>query len=152
MSRCCCCSVVSNFLQPHGLQLARLPCSSLSPGVYSNSCPFWASDVIQPSHHQSSPSPPAFSFSQHSGSFPMSQFFASGGRSTGVSVSASVFPVNIQDWVPFGWTGLISLLSKWLSRISSFTTVQRHQFFSTQPFLLSHLPVNKLFTSKFSYV
>ena len=94
---------------------------------------------------------PAFSLSQHSGSFPMSQFFASGGQSTGVSASASVLPVTIQDSFPFGWTGLISLLSKGLSRVFC-TTVQRHQFFGAQPFLLSHLPVNKLFTSKFSHV
>ena len=117
----------------------------------------WISDAIQPSHPRSSPSPPAFSLSHsivffyfialfitktflsllsilgtlHSqGSFPMSQFFTSGGQSIGASASTSVLPMNIQDWFPLGWTGLISLLSKGLSRAFSHTTVQKHQFFA----------------------
>ena len=81
-------------------------------------------DAIQPSHPLSFPSPPAFNLSQHWVFFTMSQFFTSGGQSIGVSVSASVLPVSIQDWFPLGWTGLISLQSKGLSRVFSNTTVQ----------------------------
>ena len=91
----------------------------------------WVSDAIQPSYPLLSPSPPAFNLSQLSGSFPMSQLFASGGQSIGVSASASVLPINIQDWFPLGWTGWISMQSKGLSRVFN-TTVQKHQFFSTQ--------------------
>ena len=125
-------SVESNFLQPHGLQCARHPCLSPTPGVDSNSCPLsrWchptiSSSVVIPfsSCLQSFPA---------SGSFQISHFFASGGQSTGVSASASVLPVNIQDWFPLGWTGWISLQSKGLSRVFSNTTVQKHQFFSAQ--------------------
>ena len=90
------------------------------------------SDAIQPSH----PSVIPFSSCPQSlpapGSFPMSQPFAWGGQSTGVSVSASVLPMNIQDWFPLGWTGWISLQSKGLSRVFSNTTVQKHQFFGAQ--------------------
>ena len=115
-------SVVSNSLRPHGLQQARLPCLSPTPGAYSNSCllhwschPTISFSVIPfSSHLQSFP---------ESGSFPMSWLFASGGQSIGVSASASVLPVNIQDWSPLGWTGLI-LQSKGLSRVFSSTTVQ----------------------------
>ena len=88
-------------------------------------------DAIQPSHLLLSPSPPALSFPA-SGSFPMRQFFPSGGQSTRVSASTSILPMNTQDWSPLGWTGCISLQSKWLSRVFSNTTVQKHQFFSTQ--------------------
>ena len=84
----------------------------------------WVGDAIQPSHLLSSPSPPAFYVSHHQGLFPRSQFYAAGGQSIGVSASASVLPMNIQDWFPLGWTGLISLLSKGLSRVFSNTTVQ----------------------------
>ena len=83
----------------------------------------------------SSPYLPAFYFSQHQGSFPMSWLFASGGQGIGASASALVLPVNIQDWFPLGLTGLISQQSKGLSRVFSNTTVQKHQFFSTQPSL-----------------
>ena len=115
------CSVVSDFLQPHGVQKARLPCPSLTPRVHPNSCPLsrWCHPTISSSviplssHFQSFPA---------SGSFPMSQLFTSGGQSIGVSASASVLPKNIQDWFPLGWTGWISLLSKRLSRVSSNTT------------------------------
>ena len=86
-------------------------------------------DAIQPSHPLLSPSPPAPNSSQHQ-SFPMSQLFAWGGQSTGVSASPSVLPVNTQGWSPLGWTGWISLQSKGLSRVFSNTTVQKHQFFS----------------------
>ena len=114
-------SVVSDYLWPHGLQHARLPCPSPTPGVYSNSCPLsqWchptiSSSVIPFSHLQYFPA---------SGSFPMSQLFASGGQSIRVSVSASVFPTNIQDWLSLGRTGWIPLPSKGLSRVFSNTTV-----------------------------
>ena len=92
----------------------------------------WGSDAIQSSHSMLSPSPPTFCLSQPSGSFQMSQFFASGGQSIGVSASVSVLPVSIQDWFPLRWTGLISLQSKGLSRVLSNTTVQKHQFFGNQ--------------------
>jgi len=123
-------SGVSNSLWPHGLQHARPPCPSPTPGACSNSCPFsqWrhptiSSSVVPFSRLQSFPA---------SGSSLVSQFFASGGQSTGVSASASVLPVNIQDWSPLRLTGLISLQSKGLSRVFSNTTVQKHQFFGTQ--------------------
>ena len=124
------CSVVSDSLQPHGLQHARLPYPSPTPRVYSNSCPLsqWCHPTI------SSSVIPFSSFLQSfpaSGSFPVSQF-ASGSRSIGVSASASVLPMSIQDWFPLGWTGWISLQSKGLSRVFSNTTVQKHQFVSTQ--------------------
>ena len=83
-----------------------------------------------------------------SGSFPMSQFFTRGGQSIGASASASVLPVNIQDWFPLGWTGLISLLTKGLSRVFSNTTVQRHQFFSTQLSLWSNSHIHTLLLEK----
>ena len=92
----------------------------------------WNNDAIQPSHPLLSPSPPAFDFSQHQGSFLVSRLFTSGGQSIGASASASVLPVSIQDWFPLGLTGWISLLSKELSRVFSNTTVQKHQFFSAQ--------------------
>ena len=115
-------------LQPHGLQHARLLCSSPTPGACSNSCPSsrWCHPTISSSiipfssHFQSFPA---------SGSFQMSQCFASGGQSIGVSASISVLPMNIQDLFPLGWTGFISLQPKGLSRVFSTTTVQKHQCF-----------------------
>ena len=98
----------------------------------------WISDAIQLSHPLSSPSPPAFNLSQQQGLFPMSQLFTSGGQSIGASVSASVLPMNIQDWFPLWLTGLISLQSKGLSRVFSNTTVQKHQFFGAQLSLRSN--------------
>ena len=95
-------------------------------------------DFIQPSHPLSSPSPPSFNLSA-SGSFPVSQFFTSGGQNTGISASASVLPMNIQDWFPLRFTGLISLQSKELSIVFSKTIVQNHQFFSTLLPLWSNL-------------
>ena len=125
------CSVVSNSLRPHESQHARPPCPSPTPGVHPNSCPLsrWCHPAI------SSSVIPFFSCPQSfpaSGPFQMSQLFASGGQNIGVSASASVLPMNIQDWFPLGWTGWISLLSKGLSRVFSNTTVQKHQFFSAQ--------------------
>ena len=125
------CSVVSDSLWPHGFQHARLPCPSPTPRAYPNSCPsrWWCHPTI------SSSVGPFFSHLQYfpaSGSFPMSRFFASGSQSTGVSASASVLPMNIQDWFPLGFTGWISLQSKGVSRVFSNTTVQKHQFFGAQ--------------------
>ena len=129
-------SIVSNSLRPHELQHSRLPCPSPTPGSYSNSCPLsqWCHPTISSSVI---PTPAVIPYSclqsfPASGSSPVSQFFTSYGQSMGVSALASVLPINIQDWFPLGWTGLISLLSKGLSRIFSNTTVQKHQFFSTQ--------------------
>ena len=125
------CSVMSDSLRPHGLQHARLPCPSPTPRAYSNSCPLsrWCHPTISSSVI---PFSSRFQSFPTSGSFQMSQFFASGGQSTGVSALASVLPMNIQDWFPLGWTGLISLQSKGLSRVISNTVVQKHQFFGAQ--------------------
>ena len=98
----------------------------------------WIGDAIQPSHHLSSPSPPRLQSFPASGSFPVSQFFTSGGQSIGVSASASVLPVNIQDWFYLQLTGLNSLYSQGLSRIFSNTTIQKHLFLSTQLSLWSN--------------
>ena len=124
-------SVVSNSLQPHGLQHARPPCPSPTPGVYSNPCPLtqWCHPTISPSVIPFSSCLQSFPVS---GSFQMSQFFPSGGQSIGISASASVLPMNNQDWFPLGWTSWISLLSKGLSRVFSNTTVQKHQFFGVR--------------------
>ena len=125
------CSVMSDSLQPYGLQHSRLPCPS-TPGVYSNSCPssWWCHPTI------SSSVVPFFSHLQYfpaSGSFQMNQFFASDGQSIGVSASASVLPMNIQDWFPLGWTGWISSLFKGLSRVlqhrSSKASILQHSAF-----------------------
>ena len=117
--------VVSYSLRPHGLQHARPPCPSPTPGACSNSCPSsqWCHPTISSSIIPISSCLQSF---PASGSFPMSWFFASGGQSIGVSASASVLPMNIQDWLPLGWTGWISLQSKGLSRVFSNTTVQKH--------------------------
>ena len=130
-------SVMSESLRPHGLQLARPPCPSPTPRACLNSSPSsqWCHPTI------SSSVLPFSSCSQSflaSGSFPVSWFFTSGGQSIGVSASATVLPMNIQDWFPLGWTDWISLQSKGLSRVFSNTTVQKHQFFSTQPSLWSN--------------
>ena len=124
-------SVVSDSLQPHELQHARPPCPSPTPRVYSNSCPLsrWCHPAISSSVVPFSSCPQSL---PASGSFPVSQVFTWGGQSTGVSASASVLPMNTQDWSPLGWTGWISLQSKGLSRVFSNTTAQKHQFFSTQ--------------------
>ena len=128
-------SVMSNSLWPHGLQHARPPCPSPTPGVYSHSCPlsWWC-------HPTNSSSVIPFSSCLQSfpatGFFQMSQFFASGGQSIGVSALTSVLPINIRDWFPLGWMGIhpkwISLQSKGLSRVFSNTTVQKHKFFGAQ--------------------
>ena len=125
-------SAVSDSLWPHGLQLARPPCSGVYqlPEFTSNSCllnrwchPTISSSVVPFSFcHQSFPA---------SGTFPRSQFCTSGWQSVGVSASVSVLPMNIQDWFPLGWTGWIFLLSKGLSSVFSNTTIQKHQLFGT---------------------
>ena len=123
--------IVAKSMQPHGLQHARLPCPSPTPRACSNLCPLnqWCHPTISPSIVPFSSCPQSL---PASGSFPMTRFFTSGGQSTGVSNSASALPVNIQDWLPLGWTGWISLQSKGLSRDFSNTTVEKHQFFSAQ--------------------
>ena len=123
--------VVSDSLWSHGLQHTRLPCPSPTPWAFSNLCPSsqWCYPIISSSvvpfssHLQSFPA---------SGSFPMNRFFTSGGQSIGVSASASVLPMNIQDWFPLGWTGWIFWQSRGLPRVFTNTTVQKHQFFSAQ--------------------
>ena len=129
-------SVVSDSLQPHELHHARPPCPSPTPRVQPNPCPLsqWCHPTIPSSVVPFSSCPQSF---PASGSFPMSQLFASGGQSIGVSASTSVLPMNTQDW-SLGWTGWISLQSKGLSRVFSNTTVQKHQFFSAQPFSQSN--------------
>ena len=129
-------SVVCDSLRPHESQHTRPPSPSPSPGVHSDSRPSsqWyhsaiSSSVLFSSCPQSLPA---------SESFPMSQLFTWGGQSNGVSASASVLSMNIQDWFPLGWTGWISFQSKGLSRVFSNTTVQKHQFFGTQLFSQSN--------------
>ena len=133
---CCLCSVaMSNYLQPHGLQNAKLPCSSLSPWVCSNSCLLsrWGHPTISSAFV---PFSSCLQACPASGSFPVSQFFTSGGQSIGVSPSASSVPVNIRAWLPFRFTGSISLLHRWFllskgfSRVFSSTTVWKHPLFS----------------------
>ena len=118
----------------HGLQCARLPCPSLSPGVCSNSCPSsrWCYPTISFSVTPFSSCPQSF---PTSGSFPMSWIFTSGGQSIGASASASVLPINNHSWFPLGLAGSIYLESKGLSIVFSSTTIQKHKLFGTQPSL-----------------
>ena len=124
-------SVISDSLQPHESQHARPPCPSPTPEVHRNPCPssWWCHPAISSFVIPFSSCPQSLPASE---SFPMSQLFAWGGQSIGVSASASVLPMNTQDWSPLGWTGWICLQSKGLSRVFSNTTVQKHQFFSAQ--------------------
>ena len=137
------CSVLLYFLLPYGLQQARLRCPSPTPRACSNSCP-----SSQWCHR------PVIPFSSCLQSFPVSgsslksQFFTSDSQSTGVSASASVLPMNIQDWFPLGLIVLISLQSKGLSRVFSNTTVQKHQFFSIQLSLWSNSDINSWLLEK----
>ena len=133
-SFCCCCSVAQlcpTLCDPHGLQQARLPCPSSSPGACSTSCPLnqWWHPTISSSVIPFSSCLQSF---PASGSFPMSWLFASGGQSIGTSASASVPPMNIQDWFRLGLAGLNSLQPQGLSRVFSNATVQKHQFFGAQ--------------------
>ena len=125
-------SVVSDSLRPHESQHTRLPCPSPSPRVHLNSRPSsrWCHPAILSSVIPFSSCPQSLPVS---GSFSMSQLFAWGGQSTGVSALASFLPKNTQDWSPLEWTGWISLQSMGLSRVFSNTTVQKHQFFGAQP-------------------
>ena len=125
-------SVVSDSLRPHESQHARPPCPSPSPGVHSNSFPLsrWCHPAISSSVIPFSSCPQSLPASE---SFLMSQLFTWGGQSTGVSALASFLPKKSQGWSPSEWTGWISLQSKGLSRVFSNTTVQKHQFFGTQP-------------------
>ena len=128
---------MSNSLQCHGLQHTRLLCPSPTSGAHSNSCPLsqWCHPTISSSVIPFSSCPQSF---PASGSFPINQFFTSGGQSIGTSASASVLPMNIQDWSPLGLTGWIPLQSKKLSRVFSNTIVQKHQFFGAQTSLWSN--------------
>ena len=123
-------SHVTPIFSPHELQHTSLPCPSLSPGVWSNSCPLsqWCHWTISSAINPFPSCPQSF---PASGSFPMNELFASGGQSIGAL--ASVLPVNIQGWFPLGLTGLISLLSKGFSRVYSSSTVWNHQFFGAHP-------------------
>ena len=125
-------SVVSDSLRPHELQHARPPCPSPTPGVHPNPCPLcrWCHPTISSSVIPFSSCPQSF---PASGCFQMSQVFASGGQSIGVSASASFLPKKCQGWSPSEWTGWISLQSKGLSRVFFNTTAQKHQFFGAQP-------------------
>ena len=130
-------SVVSDCLRPHGLKHARLPCPSPTPGACSDSYPscWWCQPTISSSVVSFSSCRQSFSAS---GSFPERQFFTSGDQSIGISASASVLPMNIQDWFPLGLVWLISLKSKGISNVFSNTTVQKHQFFGAQLSLWSN--------------
>ena len=131
------CSAVSDPLQPHELQHTRPPCPSPTARVHPSPCPLsqWCHPTILSSVVPFFSCPQSF---PASGSSQMSQPFTSGGQSIGVSASASVFPMNIQDWSPLGWTGWISLQSNGLSRVFSNSTVQKHQFFCSQLSLQSN--------------
>ena len=124
-------SVVSDSLRPHESQHAKHPCLSQIPRIYSNPCPSsrWCHPTISSSVIPFSSCPQSH---PASGSFPMSQIFAWGGQSSGVSALALVLPMDTQGWSHLGWTGWISLQSKGLSRVFSNTTIQKHQFFGTQ--------------------
>ena len=138
---------MSNLLQPHEPQHARPPFLSLTPGAYSDSCSLsrWCHPAISSSAIPFSSHPQSF---PASASFPMSQLLASGGQNIGVSASTSVLPMNTQDWSPLGWTGWISLQSKGPSRIFSNTTVQKRQFFGTQPSFWSNSHICTITTGK----
>ena len=132
---------MSNSLQPHESQHARPPCPSPTPGVYSNPCPSsrWCYPAISSSIVPFSSCPQSL---PASGSFLMSQLFVWRGQSIGVSASASVLPMNTQDWSPLGWTVWISLQSKGILRVFSNTTVQKHQFLSAQLSSLSNTHIH----------
>ena len=137
---------MSSSFRPHGLQHPRPPCPSPTPRAYPNSCPLsqWchsiiSSSVVPFSHLQSFPA---------SESFPVSQFFASGGLNIGVSASASVLPMNIQDWFPLGWTGWILMQSKGVLRVFFNTTVQKHHFFWCSAFFMIQLSHPYMTTGK----
>ena len=137
-------SVVSDSLRLHEPQHTRPLCPLPTPGVHPNPCPSsqWCHPAISSSVIPFSSCPQSF---PASGSFQMSQLFTSGGQSIGVSASASVLPMNTQDWSPLTWTGWISLKYKGLSRVFSNTTVQKHQFFSAQNFSIINNICNNIY-------
>ena len=134
---------MSDSLQPHELQHTRPPCPSPTPRVYPNSCPlsWWCHPTISSSVVPFSSCPQSFPASE---SFQMSQLFASGGQSIGVSASTWVLTMNTQDWSPLGWTGWITFQSKGLSRVFFNTPVQKHQFWS---WILFYLGIISMFSS-----
>ena len=138
---------MSDSLWPHRTQHTRLPCPSPSPGAYSNSCPLsrWCHPTISPSVIPFSSCLLSF---KALGSFPVSWLFPSGGQSITLSASASILPMNFQGWGPLGLTGLISLLSKGLSRVFFSTKIQSHQFFGAQPSLWSNSHIYTLLLEK----
>ena len=138
---------MSDSLWPHGWQHARLPCPSPTPRTCSDSGPSsqWCHPTISSSVVPFSSCLQSF---PASGSFPLSQIFPSGSQSIGVSASASVLPMNIQDWFSLGWTGLISFQSKGLSRVFSNTTIQKHQFFSAHLSLWSNSHIQNMTAGK----
>ena len=147
---CCSCSAAQSCLTlTLGRQHASPPCPSPTPGVHPNSCPSsrWCHPAISFSVVPFSSCPQSLPASR---SFPMSQLFAWGGQSIGVSASTSVLPMNTQDWSPLGWTGWIALQSKGLSRVFSNTTVQKHQFFSAH--LLSSLTLTSIHVNTCNYL
>ena len=139
-------SLSRDYLRPHGLQYTRPPCLSQTPRAYWNSCPlsWWCHPAISSSFVPFSSCPQSF---PASGSFPMNQFFTSGGQSIGVSAAASVFPMNIQDWFPLGWTGWISLqwkgLSSFLQHHSSKASILRHSAFIIVQLLHPYMTTGK---------
>ena len=139
-------SVVSDSLRPHGLLYARLPCPSPTHGDCSNSCP--SSQQCQPAISFSVTPFSCLQSYPASVSFPVSQFFTSGGQNIGASASASVLPMNTQDLSPLGWTGWISLQSRELSRVFTNTTVQKHQFFRVQLSLWSNFYIHTWWLEK----
>ena len=142
-------SVVSKSLWPHDPQHARPPCLSPSPGVHPHPRPLsrWCYLIISSSVVPFSSCPQSF---PASGSFQMSNLFASGGQSIGISTSTSILPMNTQDWSPLGRIGWISLQSKGLSRVFSNITVQKHQFFGAQPSLWSNSHIHTWLLEKHS--
>ena len=140
-------SAMFNSLWLYGLQHARIPCLSPTPGACSNSCPssYWCHPTISSPVISFSPCLQSFPIS---GSFQMSQFFTSGSQRIGITASASVLPVNIQDWSPLGWISWISLQFKGLSRVFSYTTVQKPQFFGAQLSLWSNSHIHTWLTRK----
>ena len=136
-------SVVSDSLRPHEPQHSRPPCPSPTPRVHPNSCPSsrWHHPATSSSVVPFSSCPQSL---PASGSFPMSQLCPSGGQSIGVSASASVLPMNTQDWSPLVWTGWITLQSKGLSRVFSITAVQKHQFFGAHLYSQSNSRLSRL--------
>ena len=140
-------SVMSNSLQPHELQHTRPPCLSLTPRVYTNSCPFsqWCHLTISSSVAPFSSCLQSF---QTSRSFQMSQLFTPGGQNIGVSASTSVLPMNTQDWCPLAWTGWISLQSKGLSRVFSDTTIPKASILQLSAFFIVQLSHPHMTTGK----